>query len=387
MGFLRTYGIRAAALAVLSCAAGCLSLRLVAPLETGDGGWPMEGRTMERQRWTPTPVRPPLVEAWTFDIGAGTGAWSPVVVDSIVFVTTMRGEMFALNATTGKRIGKVSFGSPVTGAPLPRRNLVIAPVSGPGESLAAYDAVRSSFLWRGKYGDVEMTPLMIDRRIFFGTVAGTFACVDRESGELIWTRAIPDNKRMKGVRASPASDGKLVIFGADDGIVYALDAETGRPAWERSTGAPVYAGAALSDSTVITANIEGTIVALDLRSGAERWRAVAGAPVRSAAAIAGGVAILGTSTGTVMALRVDTGTLAWTAETGGPIAAAPTVAGAFVYVGTLQREMLALGLEDGAILWRMSVPGRVKSSAAAVNGMLYVTTDDQQLVAFRGTAP
>ena len=347
----------------------------------------MEGRTMERQRWTPTPVRPPLVEAWTFDIGAGTGAWSPVVVDSIVFVTTMRGEMFALNATTGKRIGKVVVREPRhRRTPSPEKP-GDAPVSGPGESLAAYDAVRLVPLAAGHDGDVEMTPLMIDRRIFFGTVAGTFACVDRESGELIWTRAIPDNKRMKGVRASPASDGKLVIFGADDGIVYALDAETGRPAWERSTGAPVFAGAALSDSTVITANIEGTIVALDLRSGAERWRAVAGAPVRSAAAIAGGVAILGTSTGTVMALRVDTGTLAWTAETGGPIAAAPTVAGAFVYVGTLQREMLALGLEDGAILWRMSVPGRVKSSAAAVNGMLYVTTDDQQLVAFRGTAP
>jgi outer membrane protein assembly factor BamB len=387
MGLLRTYGLRALALASLACAGGCLSLRLGAPLDVGGEGWPMDGRTMERQRWTPTPVRPPLVQEWSFDIAAGTGAWSPVVVDSIVFVSTLRGELFALNASSGKRLGKTSFGSPITGSPLPRRNLILVPLSGPGESLAAYDAVRASVVWRGKYGDVELTPLMIDRRIFFGTTTGTFACVDRESGDLIWTYAIPDNRRQKGVRSTPASDGKLVIFGADDGVIYALDAENGRPTWTHATGAPVHAGIALSDSTVIAAAIDGIIVALDVRSGAERWRTVAGAPVRSAAAIAGGLAIVGTSAGGVMAVRLDTGAPAWTADTDGPIAAPPTIAGSYVYVGTLGRELLALDLKDGAILWRERLPGRIKSSAASAHGMLYVTTDDQQLLAFRGSIP
>jgi outer membrane protein assembly factor BamB len=366
---------------------GCLSLRLGAPLATGDMGWPMDGRTMERQRSTPTPVRPPLEPAWTHDIGAGSGPWSPVVVDTIVFVSTLRGELFALQAATGKRIGKVSYGSPITGAPLARRNLVLAPVSGPGESLAAYDIVRSSFVWRGKYGDVEMTPLMIDRRVFFGTVDGRFACVDRESGDLVWSYAIPDNRRRKGARSAPSSDGHAVIFGAEDGVVYALDAETGGLRWTHATGAPVSAGTALTDSTVIAANLDGAVLAIDLRSGQERWRARLSAPIRAAAALAGGLAILGAADGAVMALRLDSGAPAWTAQAGGPIAAAPTVAGGYVYIGTLQREIVALSLSDGAILWRSPVPGRIKSPAAAVNGMLYVTTDDRQLLAFRGSNP
>lgn len=375
------------ALSMLACAAGCSSLRLAAPLGPDDGVWPVDGQSMERKRWTPTPVRPPLVQAWTCDIAAGTGSWSPVLVDTIVFATTMRGELFAVNASSGKRIGRTSFGDPITGSPLPRRNVILVPLSGRGESLAAYDLVRGSVVWRGAYGDVEMTPLMIDRRVFFGTTAGTVACVDRETGDLAWTFSLPDNTRHKGVRASPASDGTLVIVGADDGAIYALDADSGRPRWTHATGAPVSSGVALSDTTVIAANTDGAVVALDLRSGAERWRAAAGAPVRSSAAVAGGVAIVGASTGAVLAFRIDTGALAWTAQTGSPIAAAPTVAGTVVYVGTLGRELLALDLGTGAILWRERVSGRIKSPSAAGNGMLYVTTDDQQLHAFRGSAP
>jgi outer membrane protein assembly factor BamB len=386
MGFLRTHVFTAGTLLVLAAiAAGCQSLRLKAPLGPVDGGWPMEGRTMERKRWTPTPVRPPLIQQWTYDIAAGTGDWSPVVVDTIVFVTTLRGELFALNASSGKRLGKMSFGSPITGSPIPRRNLILVPLKGAGESLAAYDAVTGSVVWRGTYGDVEQTPLLIDRRIFFGTTAGTFVCVDRESGARVWTYAIPDNRWMKGVRGSPASDGSVVIFGADDGVVYALGAEDGQPRWTHATGAPVRGGIAVSDSTVVATNVDGTIVALDLRSGVERWRASL-APIRSSASIAGSTVVVGTSAGTVAAFDLASGASIWRAESGGPISASPTIAGEFVFVGTLQRELLAISLSGGEIVWREQVSGRIKSSAAAVNGMLYVTTDDQLLLAYRGSA-
>lgn len=38
--------------------------------------------------------------------------------------------------------------------------------------------------------------------------------------------------------SSPVSDNKVLYFGGDDGNIYAVDSETGRQIWKRTTSGP-----------------------------------------------------------------------------------------------------------------------------------------------------
>src|SRR6185312_4716982 len=59
----------------------------------------------------------------------------------------------------------------------------------------------------------------------------------------------------------------MVLFGSDDGNVYAVDAATGRQRWMTHTGGPVASTPAVSGGRVFAVSGDGRLYALDARSG------------------------------------------------------------------------------------------------------------------------
>ena len=90
---------------LLIAIAGCAGIKLPDPLKIDDRDWSTFGKTQARTNATIEIVAPPLQLAWEHDITSAMGNGSPIVIDSIVIATNMRGELYGINANTGKWIG------------------------------------------------------------------------------------------------------------------------------------------------------------------------------------------------------------------------------------------------------------------------------------------
>jgi outer membrane protein assembly factor BamB len=381
MGFLMHS--RMLALTWLLLIAGCGGLRMERYLHSRSDDWPTFARTVGHTASASGALSPPLKLAWTQDIAAGMGNGSPVVVDSIVFVGTLRGELCALSVATGKQIGSIALGEAIQGSPVIDGSVAFVPLSNSQQSITAFDLFEGKPRWKKSYGDVEVTPCLLAQKIFFGNTAGTFFSIERATGDMRWKFELPDNTKYKGIRSSPAAEGGTIVFGADDGKVYALDAETGAQKWTFDTGAPVIASPLIVSGTVFVGNRIGTFSAINLSSGRPAWQSRTGAPIYANGVPAGDIVIVGNLAGEAFGFREKDGVPVWRTDLGGPISAGGAVAGSTVYIGTMKKQIFGLGTEDGAIIWKADAGGRIRTSPAAAFGRLFVATDEHDLLAFR----
>jgi len=374
-------------LGFLLAAEGCGGLKLDRVLQPHEADWPTFARTTSHISVDPRPVTPPLTLEWEYGLSAGTGSGSPLIADTMLLIGNLRGELHAVSVKTGHQIGWVALGDAIHGAPVIDGSMVIVPLANTRESLVAFDSYNGKSRWRQPYGDIEVSLLLYDQKIFLANNAGQFFCVDRVTGAEKWRFEITENTKLKGMRSSPAADSSTVVFGADDGCVYALNTETGKMRWKYPSGAPVIAAPAIAAGRVVVGNIHGLVLALDLFSGRLLWTYAAGSPVFGHAVMVNDLAVVVTLAGMMIGLQATDGSAVWKTDAGGPMPAGAAAAGDVIFAGTLNREIVAVRAKDGVLLGKNATGGRVKSPPAIAQGRVFVATDEKSLLCFRGAAP
>jgi len=363
---------------------GCTGIRLGRNLHLQTEDWPAFGRTAAHSNFVPRPINPPLSLAWQCDVSAGIANGAPIIVDSLLIVGTMRGELYAIRTSDGKQMGWVGLGDAVQGSPVANGNSVIVPLSNSKESIVSFDMPLGGFHWKQSYGDVETSLLLVDHRLFFGTTSGTFFCVEASTGQQLWSFALPSNTRWNGIRSSPAAWDSTVVFGADDGVLYALQAKNGVVKWAYPAGAPIAAPPAISSTGVVVGTIAGRVVALHPETGNLQWSVDAGSPVYGHVLITPEVIIVATTGGELLGLSPTTGAQLWNTKIGSPMVAGPAAAGRTLFIGTLKREIFAVNITDGTIAWKGTTEGRIKTSPVIGYGMVFFATDDRSILAYTG---
>ncbi len=361
----------------------CSSIHLDRALKHQPEAWPMYGRVPSRTNTTREILRPPLEVAWEQDISGGVGNGSPVLADSLVLVGTMRGELYAINAFTGKRYGWVDFGEAIHGAPVITENTAIVACSYTQESLSAFNLTEGHVRWKHPCGDIEASVLLLDANVYVANTQGVMFCIKSSDGGIVWKYELPDNTRRKGFHSAPAAGDGIVVAGGDDGAVYAWDPESGTLRWRYATGGSIAAPAAIADSTVFIGSLTGEFYALGTGKGDLRWRYAAEGSFYGGPCLIDNLVVVGTTRGVLLALDAVDGTLRWTRDLGGVINSSAVAAGRVLYVGTLKKQLFAVDARDGALLWSHETKGRIKTSPAIAHQMLYVATDERSLLAFR----
>lgn len=364
--------------------ASCTGLRLGRSLYPREDDWPAFGRTPSHSNSVTRQIGLPLSPAWQCDIAAGIANGAPILVDSMVLGGTMRGDLYAIRLSDGKRLGWIGLGDAVHGSPVFDGNAVIVPLSNSRESLVSFDLPTGIPRWRQSYGDVESSILLNEKRLFFGTTGGKLFCVESATGSMVWSFSLPPNSQMSGIRSAPAARRSTVVFGADDGVVYALNIKDGSVKWTYFAGAPIAAPPAIDSAGVIIGTIAGKVVALDFETGHLRWSVDVGSPVYAHALITPAVITIATTGGHLFGFSPSTGGRLWKTEIGSPMVAGPAAAGGTMFIGTLKREVFAVGIADGAVLWKGTTEGRIKTSPVIGYGMVFFATDNQEIVAYRG---
>jgi outer membrane protein assembly factor BamB len=197
----------------------------------------------------------------------GRSESSPLVHRGRVILGCESGDIFALDAKTGKTLWTVSTGGPVKGG------------------LAFSDGT-----------------------VFAGNYAGEIYAIDAASGNVRWTAHTQGGGLLRGggVYSTPAVAWGRVYLGSLDGRIYSFVAKTGELAWSHSTGAEVYPSPAVADTphsppTVYAGSQDGRFYALDARTGDVRWEHPVGGVVLGSSSVIGEtvyVSMIGPNIGT-----------------------------------------------------------------------------------------
>jgi len=289
----------------------------------------------------------------------------------------------------------------------------------------------------GTDGAVRTTPVVCRSRIFYADASGTIAAVDLR-GRPLWARSFTGRPRPDGTPQPAVFDAPLACFdgllfaGSAEGVLHALDVDTGEERWQRDIGGPILGTPNWAKGAVyVVAQDVGALHCLDAATGESRWvaaevgrcdgsPAVAGGAVvfgSCAAAlhvfsagtgelerhiaiddesqIAGGVALVGSSVfsgsrrGKVLHANAATGATEWVSgDADGEVFTTPAVNDEWVVFGAIDGYLYGLDRKTGTLGWKFDTGGRPKSPViagdkvvAAADGTLYLLAleDGRQL--------
>ncbi|OGG63385.1 hypothetical protein A3C21_02910 [Candidatus Kaiserbacteria bacterium RIFCSPHIGHO2_02_FULL_59_21] len=122
-------------------------------------------------------------------------------------------------------------------------------------------------------------PALDEKRVYMGSDAGVFWALEQSDGSIAWSYKVGLHPKGKGIFSSPVLHEGIVYFGAYDGNVYALDAETGKKKWVSFEADWIGSSPALAPELgLLFIGLEyglwrkrGGIAALDMKTGKTVW--------------------------------------------------------------------------------------------------------------------
>lgn len=196
--------------------------------------WPQLQRDPQHTGYSPQQVNPPYRYYWRWNEVPFASRTQPVVADNRLFIGSLNGRMYALDADQD------AGGGPPT------------------------------ILWSRDVGaPIRDTAAVSNGRVYFGAYDGFVHALDAATGTPVWSFLTGG-----GVAAAPVVDGGVLYIGSTDGLFYALDAATGALRWSYNAGAPILTSAALSaDGQTVYFGAENLYAyALRTSDGQLRWR-------------------------------------------------------------------------------------------------------------------
>jgi outer membrane protein assembly factor BamB len=367
-------------LSILLCA--CEGLTIDRLVKTSPSDWTSLGGSQTRSNQCASSFAPPLRQVWQYDAGSGITA-TPLVRDNIVIVSTLKGELHAVNLLSGKRIGYITLDGPVTGTPVWSGSVVMLPISTETETIETIDIDDGTKKWKAKFGQCESSPLLCDKNLYVTSLNGSLYCLNAANGDKVWEFKTADEEKAQPIRSSPATDGTVIVFGCDNGILYGVDRIAGKERWRFTAGESIFASPVVTKGRVIVGSLNGKIYCLDIRTGRMEWSFDTKSSVFGSASTNDTLAFVGTTDGHCYAIDVEKGTVQWSFTAKSVINSAPLIAGDLLCVGSLDKNLYILDPATGKQVWQYEAEGRIKVSPVLYNGTLLITSEDNYVTALK----
>lgn len=246
---------------------------------------------------------------WTFDSGSGIHSSANFHGGRIVFGTD-GAQIFCLDAH-GKKLWDAKAGDRVNGAPAiggtpsggtPPGGEPSVFVSGCDAQLRAINLQSGAERFATDLGALcPGSPAVLPDRLVVGTDGGKIVCLSPVEQKVLWTFDGVENQAM--VYASPAVSDGIVVAGARDRNVYALDLATGKKKWTFPTRGEVDSSAVISGGRVYVGSKDKRLYVLNLADGKKLWDLVASRGITATPAIGEGVLVIGDTAGNLYCLE------------------------------------------------------------------------------------
>jgi CHAT domain-containing protein/outer membrane protein assembly factor BamB len=177
------------------------------------------------------------------------------------------------------------------------------------------------------------------------------------TGDVLWTYHAGAK-----ILGSPATDGRTVFVGSEDGTLHALDRLTGKAIWRFSTTSKIYGQPQLADGRVFFGDHDGSVYALEEASGMKIWQVKVSGAIDASVTVDAGTVYAAADR--LSALDASNGDLRWSYDPAAglpppPLAsftfrkfnAKPSIDQEFLYIGDLAGQLYKLRRSDGQVIW------------------------------------
>jgi len=287
---------------------------------------------------------------WQANVGAAEkNVFFPVILGNVVYATGASGGISALDAASGRPVGRIEAGQRISGG------------VGVGAGL-----------------------------VLVGTSKGEVLAFDRE-GKSLWKAQVSGE-----VLAPPAARDGTVVVRVGDGRVHALDAVTGKQKWlyQRPTPAltvRTHTGLIVDRGAVFAGFAGGRLVALALANGNIGWDAVVALPrgatelervsdITSLPVLDGRQICAVAFQGRVACLDASRGTTLWARDVSS--IAGLALDAHYLYVTDDKNAVMALDKTNGASIWKQDRLVNRRVSAPLAVGRYVVVGDVEGYVHF-----
>ncbi len=216
--------------------------------------------------------------SWAVDIPGGIAA-SPVVSEDRVYVGSLDGVFYALNASTGATVWQFN---PNTGGSFyssAGQDALTLYVTSTDSNLYALDKRTGQQIWNYKAGNaIYASPLLYGGNAIFGADDYLLHCVSLTSRNAIWKA-----KTEERIRASATAANNVVYVASYDSRIYAFDVIDGEKRWSFGTFRVVEGSPLLAGKNVCVGSYDGRFYAMDTATGKPTWTYRLDAPVRTSA--------------------------------------------------------------------------------------------------------
>jgi outer membrane protein assembly factor BamB len=333
------------------------------------------GRTFA---WDDKEFRPPFELKWVFwGEDSGTKDGMLAVEGVVLFANVGRfggGNIYGVDAKTGKEIWRQSVGGPYVATMDSTAGLVFFPEQSRG--LLAFEVRTGDLAWSREDLRGDVNPLAVDGLVYTSKQEGGFHALDAETAKDVWR-----NSDVGKVGSSAYGEGLVVVLG--DGRLTALDAATGERKWSAEAASRIHGlyPIAIADGVVFAPEGGG---AFRLADGKQLW--TGGGRHRCYGQ--------GLLFGNTFAVDAKTGRTLWAVsrkdlQSAGDICGAPIYHNGVIYFGTgfgssskYVESFFALDAKSGRVLWRYKSGGVVCTSPIIYDRRLYFASADRGLYCF-----
>ena len=347
-------------------------------------------------------------QKWKFTTDARVAS-SPAIDSGIVYFGSYDGKFYAVDAATGQlkwkfaTSGEHRFAAKHLHGALPEAETMPDPFdcylssplvsggnvyfgSGDG-NIYALQAASGKLQWKFQTGDVvHASPAIADGVLFLGSWDSYFYALDAATGKEKWRFKTGEDHAIYnqvGIQSSAAVVDGIVYFGCRDSNLYALDARTGQKKWAyNNKGSWVIVSPALKDGKLYFATSDSALFhAVDAKSGAEIFSLKLSWPMFASPSIAGDLLYLPSQDGKLRAIDLNSQKASWEFQTEGSqrnLAAFSKPDGTPNYAAAFTEnffENMVVGVN------RLYSVGMIFSSPVVVDDVIYFGSMDGNLYA------
>ncbi len=168
-----------------------------------------------------------------------------------------------------------------------------------------------------------------------------------------------------------------------DGILRAIDSETGADRWTYQSADRIIPGAAVTESIVVISDTSGSVTALDSSTGKTAWSLEGYSAIQTGVSTDGLRAFFGTSGGQVYGLDLSDGSVVWEMEVGSsPWARGVAVGDGIVYFAHSDELIRALNVETGESIWESALDSVPSGPMTVQHGMVFAGSVSGMAYAF-----
>ncbi|MFC2093334.1 PQQ-binding-like beta-propeller repeat protein [Bacteroidota bacterium] len=366
----------------------CSSIRIRENITVNKGeDWLYRGGDIENTNTSKSKamLNPPFSILWDYDTEVGYPSNSLSVSDGILFSSNLKGEVFAIDVTTGKSIGrfstpgKTSYSTPI----IFNDNIIIAFSSSDLYSILSYNILQGEVIWIRQLGWIKSSPILIDEEIIVCATNGKIFKLDALSGNKIWEYSEGGNNiERKSFNTSPVACNQFVVAGNINYYLYAVNISDGKLRWKFKTNGAIYSDASVFENKIYFASDDLNYYCLDT-TGNLLWKKPIKTKSLSSSTFYNDKVITAGINGSIIAMDKNTGELLWTSQTNGSVWASPLLQGDKIFIGSFDRNFYCIDANDGNLLWKYELDNRIRTNAVVWKDYIFTACDDKSIYCFK----